>query len=129
MHSKVCLKHSNTELYSKPHKHTHACTENNQGAFFFFALQTVDKLREHLNRHLPRLGKKKIDSLVVNYVAKLVGTRRACVCVLVRDKERPYILLQVIFIQCLPLLFFSGRLSDTQRGSLGGEGRGVFHSS
>lgn len=36
-------------------------------------LQTVDKLREHLNKHLPRLGKKKIDSLVVNYVAKLVG--------------------------------------------------------
>ncbi|XP_045927836.1 gamma-secretase-activating protein isoform X2 [Micropterus dolomieu] len=33
---------------------------------------TVDKLREHLNRQLPRLGKKKIDSLVVNYVAKLL---------------------------------------------------------
>lgn len=33
---------------------------------------TVDKLREHLNRHLPQLGKKKIDSLVVNYVAKLL---------------------------------------------------------
>ncbi|XP_022605273.1 gamma-secretase-activating protein isoform X1 [Seriola dumerili] len=33
---------------------------------------TVDKLREHLNRHLPRLGKKKIDSLVVCYVAKLL---------------------------------------------------------
>lgn len=33
---------------------------------------TVDKLREHLNRHLPRLGKKKIDSLVVNYVSKLL---------------------------------------------------------
>ncbi|XP_068163106.1 gamma-secretase-activating protein [Antennarius striatus] len=33
---------------------------------------TVDKLREHLNRHLPRLGKKKIDLLVVNYVAKLL---------------------------------------------------------
>lgn len=33
---------------------------------------TVDKLREHLNRHLPRLGKKKIDSLVVDYVAKLL---------------------------------------------------------
>ncbi|XP_066523182.1 gamma-secretase-activating protein [Hoplias malabaricus] len=32
----------------------------------------VDKLREHLNRHLPRLGKKKIDMLVVNYVAKLL---------------------------------------------------------
>ncbi|XP_045075038.1 gamma-secretase-activating protein-like, partial [Coregonus clupeaformis] len=32
----------------------------------------VDKLREHLNRHLPRLGKKKIDVLVVNYVAKLL---------------------------------------------------------
>ncbi|XP_054480207.1 gamma-secretase-activating protein [Anoplopoma fimbria] len=33
---------------------------------------TVDKLREHLNIHLPRMGKKKIDSLVVNYVAKLL---------------------------------------------------------
>ncbi|XP_023808254.1 gamma-secretase-activating protein isoform X2 [Oryzias latipes] len=33
---------------------------------------TVDKLREHINRHLPRLGKKKIDSLVINYVAKLL---------------------------------------------------------
>ncbi|XP_024913726.1 gamma-secretase-activating protein isoform X2 [Cynoglossus semilaevis] len=33
---------------------------------------TVDKLREHLNRHLPRLGKKKTDSLVVCYVAKLL---------------------------------------------------------
>ncbi|PWA26125.1 hypothetical protein CCH79_00015195 [Gambusia affinis] len=33
---------------------------------------TVDKLREHLNRYLPQLGKKKIDSLVVNYVAKLL---------------------------------------------------------
>eukprot|EP00063_Salmo_salar_P066056 XP_014040891.1 PREDICTED: gamma-secretase-activating protein-like [Salmo salar] len=33
----------------------------------------VDKLREHLNRHLPRLGKKKIDVLVVNYVAKLLS--------------------------------------------------------
>ncbi|XP_056280652.1 gamma-secretase-activating protein isoform X2 [Pseudoliparis swirei] len=33
---------------------------------------TVDKLREHLNRHLPRMGKKKIDLLVVNYVAKLL---------------------------------------------------------
>ncbi|CAL8242207.1 unnamed protein product [Merluccius merluccius] len=32
----------------------------------------VDKLREHLTRHLPRLGKKRIDLLVVNYVAKLL---------------------------------------------------------
>ncbi|XP_051543843.1 gamma-secretase-activating protein isoform X1 [Myxocyprinus asiaticus] len=32
----------------------------------------VDKLREHLNRHLSRLGKKKIDLLVVNYTAKLL---------------------------------------------------------
>ncbi|XP_051974238.1 gamma-secretase-activating protein-like [Xyrauchen texanus] len=32
----------------------------------------VDKLREHLNRHLSRLGKKKIDLLVVNYAAKLL---------------------------------------------------------
>ncbi|XP_064199504.1 gamma-secretase-activating protein isoform X1 [Anguilla rostrata] len=36
----------------------------------------VDKLREHLNRHLPRLGKKKIDVLVVNYVAKLLELLR-----------------------------------------------------
>ncbi|XP_070710216.1 gamma-secretase-activating protein [Pempheris klunzingeri] len=33
---------------------------------------TADKLREHLNRHLLRLGKKKIDLLVLNYVAKLL---------------------------------------------------------
>ncbi|KAM9328175.1 gamma-secretase-activating protein isoform 2-T2 [Pholidichthys leucotaenia] len=33
---------------------------------------TVDKLREHLSRHLPRLGKKKIDLLAVSYVAKLL---------------------------------------------------------
>ncbi|XP_003972953.2 gamma-secretase-activating protein isoform X2 [Takifugu rubripes] len=33
---------------------------------------TVDKLREHLNRHLPRIGKKKVDLLVVSYVAKLL---------------------------------------------------------
>ncbi|KAA0721078.1 Gamma-secretase-activating protein [Triplophysa tibetana] len=32
----------------------------------------VDKLREHLNKHLPRLGKKKIDLLVLNYAAKLL---------------------------------------------------------
>ncbi|MBN3298365.1 GSAP protein, partial [Amia calva] len=32
----------------------------------------VDKLREHLNRHLHRLGKKRIDGLVVNYVAQLL---------------------------------------------------------
>ncbi|XP_059367266.1 gamma-secretase-activating protein [Carassius carassius] len=32
----------------------------------------VDKLREHLNRHLSGLGKKKIDLLVVNYAAKLL---------------------------------------------------------
>ncbi|CAL8329818.1 unnamed protein product, partial [Boreogadus saida] len=32
----------------------------------------VDKLREHLTRLLPGLGKKRIDSLVVNYVAKLL---------------------------------------------------------
>ncbi|XP_048124270.1 gamma-secretase-activating protein isoform X1 [Alosa alosa] len=32
----------------------------------------VDKLREHLNRHLPQLGKKRIDALVVNYVTKLL---------------------------------------------------------
>lgn len=37
--------------------------------------QMVDKLREHLNTYLPQLGKKKIEMLVVNYMAKLV-----CVC-------------------------------------------------
>lgn len=44
----------------------------------------VDKLREHLNRHLSRLGKKKIDLLVVNYAAKLV-----CVCTLTSLRQRP----------------------------------------
>lgn len=53
--------------------------------------QTVDKLREHLNRLLPRMGKKKIDSLVVNYVAKLVGFKRK------------HFNLQVIFILCFAL--------------------------
>lgn len=43
----------------------------------------VDKLREHLNRHLSRLGKKKIDLLVVNYAAKLV-----CVCALASLRQR-----------------------------------------
>lgn len=78
----------------------------------FFASQTVDKLREHLSRHLPRLGKKKIDSLVVSYVAKLVGIllTSVCVCGSSGDKERSrssvyscvffkrLIVLQVIFI-------------------------------
>ncbi|KAG2460385.1 GSAP protein, partial [Polypterus senegalus] len=31
----------------------------------------VDKLRDHLNRHFSRLGKKKIDMLALNYVAEL----------------------------------------------------------
>lgn len=35
-------------------------------------VQMVEKLREHLNKHLPQLGKKKIETLVVNYTAKLV---------------------------------------------------------
>lgn len=48
-------------------------------------MQTVDKLREHLNRHLPRIGKKKVDLLVVSYVAKLVG--RLCVCVLIKNLQ------------------------------------------
>ncbi|KAK3558262.1 hypothetical protein QTP86_013938 [Hemibagrus guttatus] len=30
----------------------------------------VDKLRDHLNKYLPQLGKKKIEMLVVNYMAK-----------------------------------------------------------
>ncbi|TSK13560.1 Gamma-secretase-activating protein [Bagarius yarrelli] len=34
----------------------------------------VDKLREHLNKNLPQLGKKKIETLVVNYMAKLRGS-------------------------------------------------------
>ncbi|XP_053332386.1 gamma-secretase-activating protein isoform X1 [Clarias gariepinus] len=33
---------------------------------------TVDKLRGHLNKHLPQLGRKKIENLVVNYMAKLL---------------------------------------------------------
>ena len=41
----------------------------------------VDKLREHLTRLLPGLGKKRIDSLVVNYVAKLVSVVCVSVCV------------------------------------------------
>ncbi|MCJ8736267.1 hypothetical protein PDJAM_G00257090 [Pangasius djambal] len=36
----------------------------------------VDKLREHLNKHLPQLGKKKIEMLVVNYMAKLLELLR-----------------------------------------------------
>ncbi|XP_060770256.1 gamma-secretase-activating protein [Neoarius graeffei] len=36
----------------------------------------VDKLREHLNKYLPQLGKKKIDMLVVNYVANLLELLR-----------------------------------------------------
>ena len=57
----------------------HTRSKNNQCLFLEF--QTVDKLREHFNRHLPRLGKKKIDSLVVNYVAKLVGPLFVSVCI------------------------------------------------
>lgn len=34
--------------------------------------QMVEKLREHLNKYLPQLGKKKSEALVVNYVAKMV---------------------------------------------------------
>ncbi|KAG7324197.1 hypothetical protein KOW79_012213 [Hemibagrus wyckioides] len=30
----------------------------------------VDKLRDHLNKYLPQLGKKKIEMLVVNYMSK-----------------------------------------------------------
>ncbi|XP_039616966.1 gamma-secretase-activating protein isoform X2 [Polypterus senegalus] len=33
----------------------------------------VDKLRDHLNRHFSRLGKKKIDMLALNYVAELLA--------------------------------------------------------
>lgn len=47
----------------------------------------VDKLREHLNRHLPRIGKKKVDLLVVSYVAKLVG--RLCDCFYVQKSSKP----------------------------------------
>ncbi|KAM4569214.1 gamma-secretase-activating protein [Odontesthes bonariensis] len=54
---------------------------------------TVDKLREHLNRHLPRLGKKKIDSLVVNYVAKLLELiRRVLESVWLKHKLGPRVL-------------------------------------
>ncbi|KAM8910757.1 gamma-secretase-activating protein isoform 2-T2 [Spinachia spinachia] len=54
---------------------------------------TVDKLREHLNRHLPRIGKKKIDSLVVNYVAKLLELiRHMLESVWVKHKLGPRVL-------------------------------------
>lgn len=61
-------------------------------------LQTVDKLREHLNRYLPQLGKKKIDALVVNYVAKLVDALcmflvYACVCECVCEMARAKVVL------------------------------------
>ncbi|XP_015208081.2 gamma-secretase-activating protein isoform X1 [Lepisosteus oculatus] len=36
----------------------------------------VDKLRDHINRHLNRLGKKRIDMLVVNYVAQVLELTR-----------------------------------------------------
>ncbi|XP_045556232.1 gamma-secretase-activating protein isoform X3 [Salmo salar] len=53
----------------------------------------VDKLREHLNRHLPRLGKKKIDVLVVNYVAKLLELiRRMLQSVWLKYKLGPLVL-------------------------------------
>ncbi|XP_038833444.1 gamma-secretase-activating protein isoform X4 [Salvelinus namaycush] len=53
----------------------------------------VDKLREHLNRHLPRLGKKKIDVLVVNYVAKLLELiRRMLESVWLKYKLGPLVL-------------------------------------
>ncbi|KAL4640746.1 gamma-secretase-activating protein isoform X2 [Arapaima gigas] len=32
----------------------------------------VEKLKEHMNRHLPRLGKKKTEKLALSYVAKLL---------------------------------------------------------
>ncbi|KAI5614930.1 gamma-secretase-activating protein isoform X2 [Silurus asotus] len=37
---------------------------------------TVEKLREHLNKFLPQLGKKKVETLVVNYTAKLLELLR-----------------------------------------------------
>ncbi|KAK2834675.1 hypothetical protein Q7C36_015376 [Tachysurus vachellii] len=36
----------------------------------------VDKLRDHLNKYLPQLGKKKTEMLVVNYMAKLLELLR-----------------------------------------------------
>src|SRR4029434_8354313 len=69
----------------------------------------VDKLREHLNRHLPQLGKKRTDALVVNYVAKLV-----CVCVCVCESrsvsvcvcvcESRCVCVELEFIVCLYIL-------------------------
>ncbi|KAJ8262058.1 hypothetical protein GJAV_G00161670 [Gymnothorax javanicus] len=53
----------------------------------------VDKLREHMNRHLPRLGKKKIDMLVVNYVAKLLElVRHMLETVWLKYKLGPHVL-------------------------------------
>ncbi|XP_077356204.1 gamma-secretase-activating protein isoform X2 [Festucalex cinctus] len=54
---------------------------------------TVEKLREHLNTHLPRLGKKKIDSLVINYVAKLLELiRHMLESVWLKHKLGPHVL-------------------------------------
>lgn len=65
---------------------------------FVFPFQMVDKLREHLNRHLPRLGKKKIDLLVVNYAAKLV-----CFCSNIIMAQFSF----STFVSNRPLLIFS----------------------
>nr|XP_057934601.1 gamma-secretase-activating protein isoform X2 [Doryrhamphus excisus] len=54
---------------------------------------TVEKLREHLNTHLPRMGKKKIDALVVSYVAKLLELiRRMLESVWLKHKVGPRVL-------------------------------------
>ena len=84
-YSGECFKHIQAKVHVQAHGHIR--TEEVIYLFcwivYFCISQTVDKLREHLNRHLPRLGKKNIDSMVVNYVAKLVGSVCFCVCVCV----------------------------------------------
>ncbi|XP_051912085.1 gamma-secretase-activating protein isoform X2 [Hippocampus zosterae] len=54
---------------------------------------TAEMLREHLNRHLPRLGKKKIDSLVIDYIAKLLELiRHMLESVWLKHKLGPHVL-------------------------------------
>ncbi|KAM9824651.1 gamma-secretase-activating protein [Neosynchiropus ocellatus] len=53
---------------------------------------TVDKLREHLWRFLPRLGKKTIDAIAMDYVAKLLElVRHMLESVWLRYKLEPHV--------------------------------------
>ncbi|XP_053719465.1 gamma-secretase-activating protein isoform X1 [Synchiropus splendidus] len=54
---------------------------------------TVNKLREHLRRFVPRLGKKKIDAIAIDYVAKLLELiRHMLESVWLRYKLDPHVL-------------------------------------